>query len=62
VYLHIIINKSKKNRTPLSDGDRAWLAGTANCALLVGLESLVIFDSLVEAQLRPSGVPVHPSY
>ena len=50
------------NRTPLSDGDRAWLAGTANCALLVGLESLVIFDSLVEAQLRPSDVPVDPSY
>jgi hypothetical protein len=50
------------NRTPLSDGDRAWLTGTANCAMLVGLESLVIFDSLVEAQLRPSDVPVDPSY
>ena len=45
------------NRTPQSDGDRAWLAGTASCAMLVGLKS-----SLIEAQLRTSpGVPVGPS-
>ena len=27
------------NRTPWSDGDRVWLAGTASCAMLVGLTS-----------------------
>jgi len=32
-----------------SDGGRAWLAGTASCATLVGLESLLIFTSLREA-------------
>jgi hypothetical protein len=46
------------NRTPRSDR----VAGTANCALLVGLESLPIFASLRGAQLRTSpGVPVGPS-
>ena len=45
------------NRTPQSDGDRAWLAGTASCAMLVGLTSSLIFASLREAQLRTSGVP-----
>ena len=49
------------NRTPQSDGDRAWLAGTASCATLVGLKSLLIFASLREAQLRTSpGVPAVP--
>ena len=42
------------NRTPQSDGDRPWLAGTANCATLVGLTSSLIFTSLREAQLRTS--------
>ena len=36
------------NRTPRSDGDRAWLAGTASCAMLVGLRSSLIFTSLRE--------------
>ena len=49
------------NRTPQNDGDRAWLAGTASCATLVGLTSSLIFASLREAQLRTSGVPVDPS-
>ena len=50
------------NRTPWSDGDRAWLAGTASCTMLVGLKSSLIFASLREAQLRTSpGVPVGPS-
>uniref|UniRef100_A0A0V1KGP9 Uncharacterized protein n=1 Tax=Trichinella nativa TaxID=6335 RepID=A0A0V1KGP9_9BILA len=31
-------------------GDRAWLAGTASCAMLVGLTSSLIFSSLREAQ------------
>jgi hypothetical protein len=35
----------------LNDGDRAWLAGTASCATLVGLMSPLIFASLREAQL-----------
>ena len=44
------------DRTSLSVGDRAWLAGTASCAMLVGL------TSLREAQLRTSpGVSVGPS-
>ena len=34
-----------------SDRDRAWLAGTASSAKLVGLTSSVIFASLREAQL-----------
>ena len=47
------------NRTPWSDRDRAWLArawlaGTASCATLVGLESSLIFTSLREAQPRTS--------
>ena len=51
-----------RNRTSLSDADRAWLAGTASCATLVGLESSLIFASLREAQLRTSpGGPVGPS-
>jgi hypothetical protein len=29
------------NRTPRSDGDRAWLAGTANCATLVWVSRLL---------------------
>jgi hypothetical protein len=45
------------NRTPRSDGDRAWLVGTASCAMIVGLESLLIFPSLREAQPRTSVVP-----
>ena len=49
------------DRTSLSVGDRAWLAGTASCAMLVGLTSSLIFASLREAQLRTSGVPVGPS-
>ena len=50
------------NRTPQSDRDRAWLAGTASCAMLVGLVSSLIFASLREAQLRTSpGVPVGSS-
>jgi hypothetical protein len=49
------------NRTPQSDRNRAWLAGTASCATLVGLTSSLIFASLREAQLRTSGVPVDPS-
>jgi len=49
------------NRTPRSDGDRAWLASTASCAMLVGLKSLLIFVFLREAQLEPPGVPVGPS-
>jgi hypothetical protein len=51
------------NRTPQSDGKCAWLAGTASCAALVGLHSLLIFASLREAQLRTSpDVSVGPSY
>ena len=49
------------NRTLRSDRDRAWLAGTARCARLVGLESSLIFSSLREAQPRTSGVTVSPS-
>ena len=50
------------NRTPQSDGDRAWLAGTDSCAMLAGLESSLIFASLGEVQPRASpGVPVGPS-
>ena len=50
------------NRTLQSDRDRTWLAGTASCATLVGLQSLLIFASLREAQLRTSpDVPVGPS-
>ena len=49
------------NRTPQSDGDRAWLAGTASCAMLVGLASLLTFSSQGEAQPRTSGVPLGPS-
>ena len=30
------------NRTPQSDGDRAWFAGTASWATLVGLKSSLI--------------------
>ena len=47
------------NRTPQSDRDRAWLAGTASCAMLVGLDSQLILASLREAQPRTSpGIPV----
>ena len=47
------------DRTSLSDGDRAWLAGTASCATLVGLESSLIFASLREALPRTSpGAPI----
>ena len=49
------------NKTPLSDEERAWLAGTASCAMLVGLASSLIFTSLREAQLRTPGVPASPS-
>ena len=45
-----------RNRTSLSDGDRAWLAGTASCATLVGLESLLTFPSPRETQQRTSTV------
>ena len=39
-------------------GDRAWLAGTASCAMLVGLKSSLIFSQLREAQPRTSpGIP-----
>jgi hypothetical protein len=42
-----------RNRTPRSDRDRACLAGTASCAMLVGL------TSPRETQLRTSpGVSV----
>ena len=44
-----------------SEGERAWLAGTASCATLVTLLSSLIFASLREAQLRTPGVPVGPS-
>ena len=45
-------------RTPQSDGDRAWLAGTASCAMLVDLVSSLIFAPRREKQLRTSpGVP-----
>jgi hypothetical protein len=40
------------NRTPQSDRDRAWLAGTASCAVLMGLSFPLIFTSLREAQPR----------
>jgi len=43
-----------------SDGDRARLAYTASCAVLVGLNSLLIFASLCKAQLRTSGIPPGP--
>jgi hypothetical protein len=50
------------NRTPRSDGDRAWLAGTASYTMLVGLEASLILVSLREAQPRTSpGVPLGPS-
>lgn len=49
-------------RTPQRDRDRAGLAGTVSCAMLVGLTSSLIFASLrEEAQQRTSGVPVGPS-
>lgn len=48
------------NRTPMSDGDRAWIAGTANCAMLVGLTSSLIFTFLKEAQPRASSFPDGP--
>ena len=55
-----------RNRTPWSDGDRAWLTSTASCAALalVGLksESLLIFISWRGAQQGASpGVAVGPS-
>jgi hypothetical protein len=31
------------NRTRQSDGDRAWPAGTASCAMLMGLTSPLMF-------------------
>ena len=40
------------NRTRWSDGERPWLAGAASCAVLVRLQSLLIFTSLREAQDR----------
>ena len=50
------------SRTLQSDRDRARLAGTAGCAMLVGLMSLLIFALLREVQLRISpGVPLGPS-
>ena len=49
------------NRTPRNDGDRAWLAGIASCAMLVGLDSSLILASLREAQPRTSpGIPLCP--
>ena len=48
------------NWTPQSGRDRAWLVGTTGCATLVGLESLLVFASLREAQPR-TGVSVGPS-
>ena len=49
------------NRTPQSDRDRAWLAGIASCAMLVGLDSSLILASLREAQPRTSpGIPLCP--
>ena len=48
------------NRTPWSDRDRAWLAGTASCAKLVGLASSLIFTSLREEQRRTSGILAGP--
>lgn len=46
------------NRTRWRDGDTTWLAGTANCATIVGLVSSLMFASLRETQLRTSpGVP-----
>ena len=50
------------NRTPQSDRDRAWLSGTANYAMLLGLVSSLIFVSLREAQPRTPGDPVGPSF
>ena len=50
------------NRTWWSDGDRAWLAGTASYSMLVGLLSPLIFASLRETQLRTSpGEPADPA-
>ena len=49
------------NRTQRT-GRGAWLACRASCAMLVGLESLLIFASLREAQLRTSPiVPAGPN-
>ena len=48
------------NRTPWRYEDRAWVAVTASCGMIVGLESSLIFTSMREAQLRTSGVPVGP--
>ena len=48
------------NRTPRNDGDRAWVAGIASCAMLVGLESSLIFASLRDTPLR-TPVPIGPS-
>jgi len=48
------------NRTPWSGGDRAWLAGTAGCATLAGLESSLIFAFLREG--ASPGVPISPSH
>jgi hypothetical protein len=44
-----------------SDRGQAWLVYRASCAMLVGLTSLPIFDSLRESQPRTfPGVPVGP--
>ena len=40
-----------------SDRDRARLADTASCAMLVGLQSSLFFDFLGQAQLKTSRVP-----
>jgi hypothetical protein len=49
------------NQTGQSHTERAWLVDTANYAILVGLESSLIFASLRELQARTSGVPASPS-
>ena len=40
-----------------SGGGRAWFAYRATCTMLVGLETLLIFALLREAQLRTSPGP-----
>jgi hypothetical protein len=49
-------------RTWQDDKERTWFAGTASCAMVVGLPSSLIFASLREAQSRISpGVLAGPS-
>ena len=53
------------NKIPWSDGDRAWLADTASCAMLMGLPSWLGFAGLPFPDRGTDknffGIPVGPS-